>query len=403
MSSPDELALLEDDDLFEFLLKEGWFMPDTSVRDSVLLEDWGLPEPEPLDKDMDDFITTILNPFQNWAGTLQDCLPADGDISIPEDQLQLLSFVNEFGFNEFGFSDFSFSDFAGIDFAGIDFAGSDFAGSEAAGGEVTGSEVAGSEAAGGEVAGSKVAGTDPASDSQNLEVVQVDHNYPIHWDWSLLQKIASELADMAEGNMSIDVNNWPSVEGTSMALVPTSGFPVPAPVDAIPQAESAITIQASFPELGLTEEQKQLLMAEDFTYLPLTQVKDQLMKKVRRKSRNRRSTQNTYCRNKKNMNNLENKSLFGQFRKLQACVNPYSNRTAVAKACMTAILSFGVFFSPNACMIESIKAKLDLEGAMHDGRKLSDLTFTLQFKARVCDAAAVTRSPQPGTKHYYSS
>lgn len=46
MASPDELALLADDDLFEFFLKEGCFMPDISVGDNVLLEDWGLPEPE---------------------------------------------------------------------------------------------------------------------------------------------------------------------------------------------------------------------------------------------------------------------------------------------------------------------------------------------------------------------
>lgn len=134
---------------------------------------------------MDDFITSILNPFQNGAGMRQDYLPADGDVGIPEDQLQLLSFVNEFGF-----SDFSFSDFAGSDFAGNDFAGS---------------ETAGSEIAGIELAGGEVAATDPASDTQNSEVVQVDHSYSLHWDWSLLQSIAFELVDMAEENMSIDV------------------------------------------------------------------------------------------------------------------------------------------------------------------------------------------------------
>ncbi|XP_057287221.1 cyclic AMP-responsive element-binding protein 3-like protein 4 [Pezoporus wallicus] len=370
MSSPDELALLADDDLFEFLLKEGCFMPDISVGDNVLLEDWGLPEPEPLDKDMDDFITSILNPFQNGAGMRQDCLPADGDIDIPEDQLQLLSFVNEFGF-----SGFSFSDFAGNDLAGNDLAGNNFAGNDSAGSEIAGSELPGSE----------VAATDPASDTQNSEAPQVDHSSSLHWDWSLLQSIASELADVGEENISTDVDNWQREEGTSMALVPTSGFPVPASVDAVPQVEPAITMQASFPELVLTEEQKQLLLAEDFTYLPLTQVKDQLVKKARRKVRNKHSTQNIYRRKKRNMKNLENKvaacmaqnqslgniralqkqnrSLFGQFRELQAFVSQPSNRTAVAKTYMTAILSFGVFFSQSACMIESIKANLDLEAA----------------------------------------
>lgn len=46
MSSPDELALLADDDLLEFFLNESGFMPDTSEGDNVLMEDWGLPEPE---------------------------------------------------------------------------------------------------------------------------------------------------------------------------------------------------------------------------------------------------------------------------------------------------------------------------------------------------------------------
>lgn len=110
---------------------------------------------------MDDFITSILNPFHNGAGTLQDYLPADSDIAIPEDQLQLLSFINDLGF-----SDFAFSDFAATEFAG----------------------------------------SESASDTQNSEVVQVDHNYSLHWDWSLLQSIASELADMAEKDMSTDVS-----------------------------------------------------------------------------------------------------------------------------------------------------------------------------------------------------
>ncbi|XP_065518078.1 uncharacterized protein LOC136004972 [Lathamus discolor] len=307
MSSRDGLALLADDDLFEFLLKEGCFVPDISVGDNVLMEDWGLPDPEPLDKDMDDFITSMLNPFQNGASMQQDYVPADGDIGIPEDQLQLLSFVNEFGCSDFSFSDVAGSDVAGSEVAGSDVAGSEVAGSEVAGSEVASSEIASSEIASSELAGSEVAAPDHASDAQDSEVVQVDHNYSFHLDWSLLQAIASELADMGEENMPMDVDNWQRAEGTSMALVPTSGFPAPAPVDAVPQVEPAITMQASLPELVLTEEQKQLLMAEDFTSLPLPQVTEQLTKKARRKTRRRRSTLSTYRRKKRNVNNPENK------------------------------------------------------------------------------------------------
>lgn len=86
---------------------------------------------------MDDFINSLLSPFEDEPAMPQDYSPADSDSGISEDQHLSHS------------------------------PGSDF-----------------------------------ASSPQSLDIVQVDHNYSLHWGWPVLESVRS---DMAEGDVSIDL------------------------------------------------------------------------------------------------------------------------------------------------------------------------------------------------------
>ncbi|KAF1585885.1 UNVERIFIED_CONTAM: Cyclic AMP-responsive element-binding protein 3, partial [Eudyptes pachyrhynchus] len=112
MLCPEELAALADEDLLDFLLKDDAPCPEIPGEENSLLEDWGLPEPEVsssggiaaglwgglapcllkafslqlLNKEMDDFISSLLSPFEDKPGMLQGYSPADSDSSISEDQ-----------------------------------------------------------------------------------------------------------------------------------------------------------------------------------------------------------------------------------------------------------------------------------------------------------------------------
>ncbi|XP_009469878.1 PREDICTED: cyclic AMP-responsive element-binding protein 3-like [Nipponia nippon] len=306
MSRPEELAALADEDLLDFLLKDDAPCPEIPGEENGLLEDWGLPEPELLDKEMDVFINSLLSAFEDEPGMLQGYSPADSDSGIYEDQHLSHS------------------------------PGSDFAGSP-----------------------------------RSSDIVQVDHNYSLHQDWSALESVRS---DMAEGDVSIDLETWTGLEGTSKALEQSSGFPIAVAVDAEPQLVPGAIMQSDFPELVLTEEERQLLEKEGVslpTCLPLTKAEERLLKKVRRKIRNKQSAQDSRRRKKIYVDGLENRvavctaqnhelekkvqllqkqnmSLLEQLRKLQALVRQSTTKTTTAKTCtMVVVLSFCLILSPS--------------------------------------------------------
>ncbi|NXW81506.1 CREB3 protein, partial [Alopecoenas beccarii] len=293
MSCPEELSALAHEDLLEFLLKDDAPCLEIPGEENGLLEDWGLPEPGLLDKEMDDFISSLLSPFEDEPVTLQGYTT---DSSVYEDQH--LSHTS----------------------------GSDFAGSP-----------------------------------RSSDIVQVDHNYSLHQDWPVLESVRSE---MAEGD--------------------TSGFLATVAVDAKPELVPEAIVQvptsarSDFPELVLTEEERQLLEKEGVslpTCLPLTKTEERLLKKVRRKIRNKQSAQNSRRRKKIYVDGLENRvaactaqnhrlekkvqllqeqnmSLLKQLRKLQALVIQSTTKTATAKSCtMVLVLSFCFILSPNICSL----------------------------------------------------
>ncbi|XP_065513659.1 cyclic AMP-responsive element-binding protein 3 [Caloenas nicobarica] len=307
MSCPEELSALADEDLLEFLLKDDAPSLEIPGEENGLLEDWGLPEPGLLDKEMDDFISSLLSPFEDEPVTLQGYT---ADSSAYEDQH--LSHTS----------------------------GSNFAGSP-----------------------------------RSSDIVQVDHNYSLHQDWPVLESVRSE---MAEGDVSIDLGPWTDLEGSDKALEQSSGFLSTVAVDAKPQLVPEAIVQSDFPELVLTEEERQLLEKEGVslpTCLPLTKTEERLLKKVRRKIRNKQSAQNSRRRKKIYVDGLENRvaactaqnhrlekkvqllqeqnmSLLKQLRKLQALVIQSTTKTATAKSCtMVLVLSFCFILSPNICSL----------------------------------------------------
>ncbi|KAM6034141.1 cyclic AMP-responsive element-binding protein 3 isoform 2-T3 [Chlamydotis macqueenii] len=242
MSCPEELAALVDEDLLDFLLKDDAPCTEIPGEENDLLEDWGLPESELLGKEMDDFISSLLSPFEDEPGLLQGYSPAGSDSGIFEDQHVSHS---------------------------------------------SSSESVGSP--------------------QSSGVVQVDHNYSLNWDWPGLGSMRSE---MTGGDVSIDLGMWTGMEGTSKALEESSTFPIAVAVDAEPQFVPEAIMQSSFPKLVLTEEERQLLEKEGVslpTCLPLTRAEEQVLKKVRRKIRNKQSAQDSRRRRKIYVDDLENR------------------------------------------------------------------------------------------------
>ncbi|NXI05605.1 CREB3 protein, partial [Pachycephala philippinensis] len=299
MSCPEELDALADVDLFDFLLKDDAPCPEIPGEQNSLLEDWGLPMPELLDKEMDDFISSLLSPLEDEPDRLS-YLPANSDSSISEDQ--------------------HLSHCLGSNFASRD-------------------------------------------------IVQVDHNYSLHQDWPVLESVRS---DMAEGDVTIELGEccvW-----TLSAL-------------ATGRKEKSSPILSDFPELVLTEEEKQLLEKEGVTLptsLPLTKAEERVLRKVRRKIRNKQAAQDSRRRRKIYVDGLENRvaactaenhelekkvqqlqkqnmSLLRQLQKLQALVRRSAPNTRRKTCTMIVILSFCLVLSPSIRSPGSVEPQRELK------------------------------------------
>ncbi|NXI08220.1 CR3L3 protein, partial [Irena cyanogastra] len=311
---PEEMDALSDVDLLDFLLKDDAPCPEIPGEQDGLLEEWGLPMPELLDKEMDDFISSLLSPLEDEPDRLS-CMPANNDSSISEDQ--------------------RLSHCLGSNFASRD-------------------------------------------------IVQVDHNYSLHQDWPALESVRS---DMAEGDVTIEL-------GTNKALEQSTNSPITVAVEDESQLEPGAIVQvltampSDFSELVLTEEEKQLLEKEGVTLptcLPLTKAEERVLRKVRRKIRNKQAAQDSRRRRKIYVNGLENRvaactaenhelekkvqqlqkqntSLLRQLQKLQALVRQSTPKTTRRKTCtMIVVLSFCLVLSPSLRLPGSVEPQQELK------------------------------------------
>ncbi|XP_074852026.1 cyclic AMP-responsive element-binding protein 3 isoform X1 [Carettochelys insculpta] len=305
MSCPDE-------ELLSFFLADDSLCTEFSGDETSLLGDWGLLEPELLnDKEVEDFLSSLLSPFAEGPSAVQDYLPPDSDNSISEDQ-------NSFSSPSRWHAS---------------------------------------------------PGSDLSSSPLSSDIVQVDHCYSLHQDEVVLESVRAETA---EGDIFIDLDTCGD-SGSAQETCDEQSFSslVAVPMD---DFEPGSSMQLSFPELILTEEEKRLLEREGVslpTHLPLTKAEERLLKRVRRKIRNKQSAQDSRRRKKVYVDGLEsrvvtctaqnhelqkkvqllqkeNMSLLEQLRKLQALVRQSSTKTTTAGTCiMVLLLSFCLILSPS--------------------------------------------------------
>ncbi|KAG2463176.1 CR3L4 protein, partial [Polypterus senegalus] len=121
------------------------------------------------------------------------------------------------------------------------------------------------------------------------------------------------------------------------------------------------------PDLQLTEEEQRLLNQEGVSLpnnLPLTKAEERILKKVRRKIRNKQSAQDSRRRKKEYIDALESRSLLSQLRRLQSLIKQTATKAAQTSTCIMIIIfslalilfpSYGPFSSAPAVTDEAYK------------------------------------------------
>ncbi|XP_023144859.1 cyclic AMP-responsive element-binding protein 3-like protein 3-A isoform X1 [Amphiprion ocellaris] len=191
-----------------------------------------------------------------------------------------------------------------------------------------------------------------------------------------------------EANVSIDLNGWDLGFATGKTRITqypsdvhrpqlSSGFPLTVKdllLSGTPEPQPPQPSQKSIQELVLNEDEKKLLAKEGVTLpsqLPLTKYEERILKKIRRKIRNKQSAQESRKKKKEYIDGLEsrmaacnahnqelqrkvsqlekcNMSLMEQLRRLQALVMNSSNKPAQTGTCvLVLLLSFSLILFPS--------------------------------------------------------
>uniref|UniRef100_A0A8D0HDL0 cAMP responsive element binding protein 3 n=1 Tax=Sphenodon punctatus TaxID=8508 RepID=A0A8D0HDL0_SPHPU len=311
-------AVMADEELLDFLLQEDEPPGDLLGNGADLLEGWGLPEVLD-DKEVEDFLSSLLSPFAEEPSPPLSYSPPDSDSGISEDQTP-------------------------------------FPGGWTASPSSS----------------PKLHGLGSPSCS---DIIQSDHNYVLPQDSGGLPgaSLESVRAETAEGDVSIDLDTWEAPDSATETEFSEESCSVPVTL-LMEDFMSGTSTQFDFPEMSLTEEEKRLLEKEGVSlpsHLPLTKAEERILKRVRRKIRNKQSAQDSRRRKKVYVDGLEsrvvactaqntelqkkvqllqrqNMSLLEQLRKLQALVKQSSTKTTTASTCvLVLLLSFCLILSPS--------------------------------------------------------
>uniref|UniRef100_A0A663DX28 Cyclic AMP-responsive element-binding protein 3-like protein 4 n=1 Tax=Aquila chrysaetos chrysaetos TaxID=223781 RepID=A0A663DX28_AQUCH len=186
-----------------------------------------------------------------------------------------------------------------------------------------------------------------------------------------LYEVVCDLSTPQHGSViSIQLGQWGLAQltpasSTTCLLCPC---PLPCPHPASPACPHACPISQ---QLSLTEEEKRLLAQEGVTLpstLPLTQAEEQILKKVRRKIRNKQSAQDSRRRKKEYLDGLESRAAAcsaqnqelrkkvqelekhngSLLRQLQALIKQTSNKAAQTSTCvLILLLCLGLILFPS--------------------------------------------------------
>ncbi|CAH2327351.1 cyclic AMP-responsive element-binding 3 4 [Pelobates cultripes] len=187
--------------------------------------------------------------------------------------------------------------------------------------------------------------------------------------------------------ISIQLEDWPSPvlipDSCIVNELPSVHMPVPCKSTVLPirdNTQDLLSMDSLYPELHLTEEEKRLLSQEGVALpnnLPLTKAEERILKKVRRKIRNKQSAQDSRRRKKEYIDGLESRvtacsmqnqelhkkvvelekhniSLITQLRKLQTLIKQTSTKAAQTGTCvLILVFSLALLIFPSYSPLHS--------------------------------------------------
>uniref|UniRef100_A0A8C5PWN4 Cyclic AMP-responsive element-binding protein 3-like protein 4 n=1 Tax=Leptobrachium leishanense TaxID=445787 RepID=A0A8C5PWN4_9ANUR len=214
--------------------------------------------------------------------------------------------------------------------------------------------------------------------------------YELVYDVSSLQERRS--TNEMSSIISIQLEDWSSPvlipESCIVNELPSVHIPAPCKSTTLSLRESTqdlLSMETLYPELHLTDEEKRLLSQEGIALpnnLPLTKAEERILKKVRRKIRNKQSAQDSRRRKKEYIDGLESRvtacslqnqelhkkvvelekhniSLITQLRKLQTLIKQTSNKAAQTGTCvLILVFSLALLIFPSYSPLHS-RASLD--------------------------------------------
>ncbi|KAA0702565.1 Cyclic AMP-responsive element-binding protein 3-like protein 4 [Triplophysa tibetana] len=209
---------------------------------------------------------------------------------------------------------------------------------------------------------------------QKLSVQQMPALYQVVYDISSLGAVITERGPPHMEVISIQLDDWSSQMLLSDSCVVNELVsPVKMESDDTQQSHTPDS-SLVYPELQLTEEEQSLLNQEGIALpnnLPLTKAEERILKKVRRKIRNKLSAQDSRRRKKDYIDGLESRvtacsaqntdlqrtveqlekhniSLVAQLRKLQSLIKQTATKAAQTSTClMIIIFSLGLIIFPS--------------------------------------------------------